>query len=291
MVIYLDVLLLSNLWINWLLLWATAKWTHRRLPSRRGCFAAMLGAAFSLVIFLPPMPTAIWLLLRVLSALGIVRIAFGKLSPTDWLRQTFWFGILSLLFCGTVYAFGTQLLPFGFTIANSAVYMDCSLLALLFATTAAAAIASFSARKRDLPSVGDWQLHLRIDGKDFCLDALADTGNSLRDVFSGRPVIICSAAQLTPWLQQFPDAETAAMHCKGFRMLPTTTVTGTQLLPAFTPERIALCHPRKHSAQDIEHPMDAMLAITSEQTPAIVPACCLQELKGGNTPCNCSKHA
>ena len=273
MVIYLDVLLLSNLWVNYLLLRATAQWTHRRMKTRRAILAAMLGAGFSLLIFLPPQHPVICLAIRFLTAFCMVTAAFGKLKIPELFRQTIWFCILSFLFCGVVYAVNSYLIPIGLQTTNSVMYMDISLLVLLFAAFAAALAASFSAHRRDLSAVGEIRLHLRIDGMDFCLDALADTGNGLRDGFSGRPVVVCAEQDLARWISRFGNATDAASHCKGFRMLTASTVTGTKLLPVFQPEWISV---RYSSRRQSEQSVDAMVAITSEQTPAIVPACCLR---------------
>lgn len=270
MVIYLDVLLLSNLWVNYLLLWATAKWTHRRLATRRAVLSAMLGGGFSLLIFLPPQDWMICLLLRLGTAICLVLAAFGRLSLRELVLQTIWFCILSFLFCGVTYAVSTFLIPFGLQTQNSVLYMDVSLLVLLFASSAAALFASCAVRKNDMPSACDWTLHLRIDGQEFSMDALADTGNGLRDVFSGKPVVVCSSRALSQWTTRYADSTDAASHCKGFRMLSASTVTGTRLLPVFTPDAVFVT--RKHRQKNL----DAMIAITEEQTAAIVPACCLR---------------
>ena len=270
LVIYLDVLLLSNLWVNYLLLWATAKWTHRHLKTRRVVLSAMLGAGFSMMIFLPPQPAAVCLLLRFGTAMCMVLAAFGRLSVRDMIVQTIWFCILSFLFCGVVYAVSTWVIPIGLQSNNSVLYMDISLLVLLFASSAAAFFASCTVRKTDMPAVCDWTLHLWIEGQEFEMDALADTGSGLRDTFSGKPVVVCSRRDLRPWLMRYADSVDAASHCKGFRMLSASTVTGTRLLPVFTPESVVVTH--KHRQKEL----DAMIAITEEQTAAIIPVCCLR---------------
>ena len=271
MVIYPDVLLFSSLRANAMLLLASAKLTHMPLSTRRGFLAGLLGAAFSLVILLPPMPL-LCVTARFASAAFINFTAFGRMPLARLLRQTVCFLLTALLFCGMVYSLSDRLLHIRCYTFNSVLYMDISLMVLLFGAALAAAAASFAARKKDCAG-RTLLLHTRIAGTDYCMNALYDTGNSLRDIFSGKPVVIASRAQFVS--SAFPESE-LIHRCakrKAFRMLPVTTVTGTHLLPAFQPDYTAVSVAGKKTA---ERTIDVMLALTNEQTPAIIPACCLR---------------
>lgn len=272
MVIYLDVLLLSNLWADYALLRATAAVLHAPLHRLRGVLAAFLGAASALIILLPPMPAAVCAAVRGLSAAGICAAAFGINSFRRLLRQTAVFLAVSLAFCGTVYALAQFRQPFGVYAQNSVIYADVSLLTLLLGTTAAAAGSVLLSRRSALRQHRSYRLHLRIHGMDFALPALADTGNSLRDTFTGTPVAVCAAASLSAWLSAYPEPAAAAAACKGFRMLPVRTVAGERLLPVFQPDAVYL--QRTDTAAD-EHPVALLIAVSEELTgaSAIVPAC------------------
>ena len=274
MTIYLDVLLLTNLWADYALLRTTAALTHTPLKALRCLLAAAAGAASAMSIFLPPLPLPAVLLLRILLAVLLCGIAFGFRTARCLLRQTAVFLGCSLLFCGMVWLLASWRMPSGWYLQNSFIYADISLLTLLLGTTAAAAIAAFWERRAAANRHRTYRLHLRIDGMDFSLPALSDSGNTLRDAFSGRPVIICGTDVLGQWVSRYPDAESAAAAAKGFRMLPVKTVTGTRLLPAFLPDHAALQNPQGRG----EQPLDILLALTDQPgTPAVIPACCVQE--------------
>ena len=268
MVIYLDVLLLSNLWVNALLLYAAAKITHTPLRKMRTLLASAAGAFFSLMIFLPALPLPILSLIRVAGALFMVTVAFGIRNIRMLLRQTVWLLLIILVFCGTVYWLASRLHAVGFYASNSFIYMDISLMVLLIGATIAAAVSTLISHRQDIADTSTYLLHIRISDKDFCMEALADTGNSLRDVFSGKPVVICAKNRIFS-----AKDDTAYTNLHAFRMLPVTTVTGKMLLPAFQPDFISIC---SYSAHKNERPLDVMLALTDEDTPAIVPACCLR---------------
>ena len=269
MTIYVDVLLLSNLWADYALLHAAARLTHSPLPRLRGLLAAMLGAVSSLTVLLPAMPLPICLLGRILLALCICMTAFGR---RQIFRHTAAYFTVSLFFCGTVYALSLLRRPVGYYIRNTVIYADISLMTLLFGTAAAAAVSSWFARRAEALPHRQYRLRLRVQGQDFSLPALADTGNTLRDAFTGKPVVVCACEGLSGFLSRYPDAESAAASCRGFRMIPVRTVTGTRLLPAFQPELAAVGY--EHAA---ESPVDVLVALTDEKnTPAIIPACCVK---------------
>lgn len=273
MTVYLDVLLISNLWVDYALLRAAARLTHTPLSPLRAVLASAAGAVSALAILLPAMPAAVCFAGRCLTAFAIAAAAFGMRSPRLLLRQTAVLFLLSLFFCGAVYALAMLRAPAGFLMQNTVVYADVSLLTLLIATTAAAAASVLWAKQRErLPKDG-YRLHLRICGKDYSFPALADTGSVLRDVFSGKPVVVCPAHSLSKWLAQYPDSQSAAAACRGFRMIPVQTVAGSCLLPAFLPDYAAILQ----TGQRTEIPLDILIAVTAEQTPVIVPAGCIHE--------------
>lgn len=273
MTVYLDVLLLSNLWADYALLHTAAALTHTPLPKLRGFLAALLGAVSSLAVFLPPLPLPVCMLGRVLLAGIICGTAFGFRQIRWLMHQTAVFFSASILFCGTLYLIAMLRTPKGWYLQNTFIYADISLLTLLLGTTAAAAVTVYRSRRAAALPHRSCRLHLRLGMQDFMLPALADTGSTLRDAFSGKPVIVCGASELSAWLRHFPNTESAASSSKGFRMIPVTTVTGTKLLPAFSPDYAAVLRPPRND----EYTLDILLALTdTPDTPAVIPACCLQ---------------
>lgn len=266
MTIYLDVLLLSNLWADYALLHAAARLTHTPLPKLRGLLGAMLGAVSALVILLPPLPKLLLPAVRLLPAGMVCAAAFGR---KRLLRQTAVFLGVSMFFCGMLRALAVLFRPAGLYMQNTVIYADISLLTLLGGTAFASACAALWARHTAAKPRGGFRLHLRLAGQDYLLPAIADTGNTLCDAFTGKPVVVCPTAALSRWLAGYPDAEQAAASCRGFRMLPVRTVAGGALLPAFQPEYAAVCQ----AGCTVESPADVLIALTENpQTAAILPA-------------------
>lgn len=268
MTIYLDVLLLSNLWADYALLRTAAALTHTPVRAGRMLLAAVLGAAESLCVLLPPLPLAVCVAGRILLALLLCAVCCGRKNLRAAPRLCGAFLGLSAVFCGAVYALAALKTPVGWYTQNTFIYADISLLTLLLGTAAAAALTTWRARRAAETLHRSCRLHLRLNGKDFLLPALADTGSTLRDAFSGKPVIVCGTDALRPWLGGFPDAAAAAASAKGFRMLPVQTVAGTKLLPAFFPDYAAV-----RTENGAERQIDVLLALSDlPAAPAVIPA-------------------
>ena len=273
MTVYLDVLLLSNFWADLMLLRCEACLLHTPVNRLRSALGAGIGAMLSLMLLLPPIPLICSIGIRIFGAFCITAAAFGIGSVKQALRLTGTLLMLSVIFCGAVYALSLLYTPVGFRIQNTYFYTDISLLTLLGGVTAASAASTLIARRNArLPHSG-YRLHLRIHGQDFSIPAFADTGNLLRDAYTGKPVVICGTSQLSSWLSDYQDAETAAADCTGFRLLPVQTVTGTKLLPAFQPEYAAVSVEPNHT----ETALDILVALSDTGgSGALIPACCIR---------------
>ena len=250
-VIYLDVLLILNLWIDFLLLAATAR--LRRLPLRRGrlLLAAAIGAVGSCVLFLPPLSMPVALLLRVLGTVIISLVAFRF---RGW--RTFWQNLLSFFvisgaFAGMVSALWYFITPFGFLVVNGVVYYDATASLLIQLTTVSyVAIWLFEfAMRRRAPKNRYYRLLLRYRGKSLVCCCLYDTGSTLREPFSGKPAVLIDRKAAQPILP--PDFDGVSPSANGkMRFVPFHSLGGDGLLPAFEPQYMEIAD-ENGRAQDI----------------------------------------
>ena len=238
--IYLDVLLLQSLYVNYFLLRAAAKLTHTPLGWLRCGLAAAGSSLFSLLILLPPLPVLLQLLLKLLAAAAAVVLAFG-LHRESFFRQCGCFFLCNFLLAGLILAVDS-LTPRGFAAwGNSCCYLNFSLFQLVLFTAAAYSLLHICTllRRRHRHTDDRFQVFFRLGSRQLVLDGLADTGNNLTDTFSGTPVIVCSAAALAPLLDGTPPEQ-----LKGYRLIPCATITAQGLLPLFRPDEV-LYHRKK----------------------------------------------
>lgn len=87
MYIYADILLITNIYVDFLLIKSAALLTHSPLRTGRGIFAAFIGSIFSLAIFLPKAFSYILIPLKLISSALIVLAAFGFESGGRFFRR------------------------------------------------------------------------------------------------------------------------------------------------------------------------------------------------------------
>lgn len=257
-VIYLDVLIALNIFIDFLLLSATAR--ILRIPYRRARLiaGALLGGASSCLIFIPDYYSVLLFILKLCSAFLIIRLAFRWQSFLLYIKQCTVFLISAALFAGIAYALWFFAAPSGFYVVNGIVYYNVSPLLLTILIVISYLAVSLYDRFTHKKISSNYDFHLLIDFDCGMADlrALYDTGHHVTDVFTGVPVIIVDYKAAEPYLSKellaaiktalFSDTEIiqntsveTAVKAR-IRMIPYRTINGTGLLPAFRPSHITL---------------------------------------------------
>ena len=86
--IYIDVLIVLNIYVNFFLLRITAGITHSPLRTWRCTAASVYGSLFSLTILLPFLGNTVSLIIKLAVAVTIVAFAFGIRCPRRLLINT-----------------------------------------------------------------------------------------------------------------------------------------------------------------------------------------------------------
>ena len=273
--VYVDVLFLLNLILNYLILLASGRLAGAPLRRGRIIGAAALAAGGSCGLFFLPMP--LWAGLLCKAALsGVTAVtAFGR---RRFGRSLLSFYLVSFLFGGGVWALS---LVFRSEIrrVNGVAYAELTPEALLLFAAAvylltARAAGGFADLSGERPAPRRVVCTKGADSVTF--SALPDSGLSLRDPVSNAPVIVTEARVLAPL---FSPGAAAVLTGGGdggaerlcrlppgergiFRLIPCRTATGSALLPAFRPDAltvdgkpfdgvVALCPERLEGAEGL----------------------------------------
>lgn len=232
MTIYVDVLLVLNIYVNYLLLMATAKLRHLRLTFPRCILSSLFGSLFSLAIFIPAMNIVTLNIFKIFSAFLIVIATFGFGNFLDYFKNTLFFFAVNFVFAGAVYALMLAINSSATYFNNACLYIDLSPVTLVVGT----AIAYFSLgviRRifgRSTSADGRYSVIVSFGGRTVSLSGIADTGNTLTDVFSGLPVIICDSESLG-----VSGGISAIENIRGARILPYSTIGNDGFITVFTP--------------------------------------------------------
>ena len=139
-VIYVDILLMINLLVNFLMLSAAGLLVKTPTRSWRILLSAAIGAVYSLIIFLPDMNLFFSIALRVICFAAMLFTAFSIRSVKDFLRAGGGFLMANFAFAGITLAIWLMFKPDGLTYKNGAVYFDISAVTLLLTSAACYAV-------------------------------------------------------------------------------------------------------------------------------------------------------
>lgn len=195
-VVYIDALFLLNLVVNYLLLLSAARLAGEIIRRPRLALGAALGAAYAAAVFFPGMGFLLHTLCKLGSGVLMLLCAFG--GSRRLLR-------LTLVFFGVAAAFGGGILAIellggrGLTLRNGifSSAMDLRLILLSAAgcyvllTLVFRRVAKHSGPARELR-----RAQLTLGGRQISLTALVDTGNTLTDPVTNRPVMVAEGEKL-----------------------------------------------------------------------------------------------
>lgn len=248
--VYLDVLICLNLFINYFILLACAKFTKIPVKQRRLVLGAAVGAISSFIILLPPLPVVPNFLIKLVIAFFVVLATFGLHSPKAFLKNIAIFLLISLCFGGAMIALWFLLTPAGMVINNGAVYFNISPLLLAVSTLVCYVLLRVFTRllQARLPQKTVSRVKIVNGGRTCELLGKLDTGNSLIEPFSQSPVIVADFQTVEPVVPEEikgyctahtagPSMQEGAVYPK-IRLVPFTSVGGEGILPAFKPKQV-----------------------------------------------------
>ncbi|MCQ2479881.1 MAG: sigma-E processing peptidase SpoIIGA [Clostridia bacterium] len=246
MPVYVDVLLIVNGFVNYLMLFLSMKYLRFTAKRFRLLIACAMGSVFSLRIFLPDIPLLPEFLLRVAMCCAISFASFGFVNFKTFLRNTCVFLAVNLLFGGLMSAilffFNTGMMLY----RNGAVYFNIDLKILAVTSVASFAVVDAVSRiiERKAGKESICTVKIFCENKEASGRGFFDTGNGLREIFSSLPVIV---AQYDAVKNVMPKE--VAQYCKNedieavsgnIRLIPVSGVGATELMPAFKPDRVLL---------------------------------------------------
>ncbi|MGN1105606.1 MAG: sigma-E processing peptidase SpoIIGA [Huintestinicola sp.] len=244
MYIYADILIITNIYVDFLLIKSAAAITHSPLKTGRGILAAVVGSLFSLAIFLPRSLSLLLVPIKIISSAVIVLMAFGFENMGHFFRRMVVFYLCAFIFgglgTGLAYITGGRFI----TARNGVIYADFSMPALVITSIAAYVCIGVYRRLSDYGGEGSYTVIVSDCGRTASFKAVADTGNILRDSFTGKYVIVCPRAVLLSLYDSVPDCvsvtEGKASLGKRWRIIPYSTVSSSGIMAVICPSDVCL---------------------------------------------------
>lgn len=195
MVAYLDLIMLENLCMNFLILFTTGKLLNRTMKKSRVFVASIIGVVYVFSLYFN---FTAWFLniSKLLMALCLVKIGFDSKKITSILKEGIVFLMVSFIYSGCALAFIYFVKPKVIYIVNGIIIGG----EYIFELVIISAIISYLLIKISMKLIklkqkltkNDMLCRIQIfNGKNIVkLNALLDTGNLLTDPISKSPVVI-----------------------------------------------------------------------------------------------------
>ena len=235
LILYADVLFAINFSMDFLALFISSMILHKKMSRKRMVLASLLGGLYGVLEVILPLNQIFSIILSVIVAFAMCLIAFFDKSIKRMIITNLMYwgvsaglgGVMSLL-----YSFLNKLLAE--VIANysqSTAYNGARFFIIASITAIVSIIFSrIFTSKRDVKST---EITIRLDDKDFTMEALCDSGNMLRDPILAKPVVLVSNdSKIGKIIINKED--------KKKRFIPYSDVSNSGILKGIIPEKVMI---------------------------------------------------
>ncbi|AZT90989.1 peptidase U4 [Caldicellulosiruptor changbaiensis] len=187
MIIYADVYILENLVVNYFIFLITAYITRTNVSSFKILFTSILASLYSLLQFYPPMQFLYSIFGKIIVSVIFVYLTFWPKKFFIFLRQLLSFYLVTIMFGGMVFFLyyitkNSFVIDVQVKLKNVLIALGCSL--IVFKLSYELIL------KRMYKESLIRYIKFKINDAEYNCIAYVDTGNNLKEPFSGRPVVI-----------------------------------------------------------------------------------------------------
>ena len=193
MTIYIDIVLIENVIMNYIILFATAIVLKIKINHIRIFIASLLGAIYSVITYMGILKLYSSIVMKILLSILIVYIAFNPQSLKKMWKNLLIFYLTSFVFGGVAFALIYILKPQDILMKNGLFLGTYPLKTVLLGAIisflvilVAFKIIKDKFSKKDLFC----DLEIKINNKIVKTTAMIDTGNCLKDPITNNPVVV-----------------------------------------------------------------------------------------------------
>lgn len=268
-IIYVDVLVFLNTVITFLILLTTVEISGVEAEKSRLIIGSVVGGVYSLLILAPSLNLFFIILTRFAICVSTVFITFHIRNIKKMLKCLLCFVVISFLFAGAVYYFAGIFSDNFMHVNNGYAYINISAASLILITVLLYFAVKLINKKFFRKTKKDilYKIEITYNGIKISSCALFDSGNSVKDIYTGKPVIIIQESEIKTFFDVsvleklrnflYEKKETTKLP-KGFRLIPVKTIAGEKILPAFSADKAEISDGDIHRI--IENPCIAITA-------------------------------
>lgn len=193
MTIYLDVIFLENIVINYIILYVTGIISKTQIKQKRLIVGALIGAFYSIIYYLLKLKIYSSFIIKIILSIVIIYVAFNSKKFKDLLKRVLLFYLTSFVFGGSAIAIIYMVNSQNITIQNGVLIGSYTIKTVLigiviayFTIIFAFKILKTKISKKDLIC----EIEISFNNKKIKSKALIDTGNLLKEPITNLPVIV-----------------------------------------------------------------------------------------------------
>ncbi len=193
MTIYIDVVLIENLIMNYIILLATGVILKTKIKHFKIIMSSLIGAIYTILAYVITIPIYSSFFMKFLLSIIIIYVAYNPQNVKKMWKILIVFYLTSFVFGGAAFALIYIVKPQDILMKNGLFLGTYPMKSVVLAgiigfiiIVTAFKIVRNRITKRDIYK----NVKIEIDGKQIHLNAILDTGNMLKDPITGSPVIV-----------------------------------------------------------------------------------------------------
>ena len=193
MTIYVDVVLMENLIMNYIILLATGLILKIKIKHVRLILGSLLGAIYTIVAYTGFLKIYSSFILKIILSVIIVYIAYYPQSVKKLCKELLFFYLTSFVFGGAAFALIYIVKPQDILMKNGLFLGTYPLKTVILAAIVAfvVIITAFTIIKSKMTKKDlIYKIEVKLNGKEIKTEALVDTGNMLKEPITNTPVVV-----------------------------------------------------------------------------------------------------
>lgn len=198
----MDIILLENIGMNYILLMATAILLRKETKILRTLIASMLGAAYAIVSYANILPIYSHLVTKVFLSVAMVYVALKPQNGKTLLKTIVLFYFVSFVFGGCAFALLYIVRPEQILMKNGVYIGTYPIKIAILAGVVGIPLLQIVARllKNKLSNHRIYEITIHLNQKAKTVKALLDTGNLLKEPITGVPVMVVEKRALEEFI-------------------------------------------------------------------------------------------
>lgn len=193
MTIYVDIIIIENLIMNFIILYATGLILKIKISFFRLLFASFIGSIYSALQYISNMKILSNIMIKTFLSIVIVWVAFHPQNIKKMCKQLMLFYLTTFTFGGVATYLIYVLKPQNIVMKNG-MYVGTYVLKVIFIGAILGTgilLVSFKISKNKI-SKKDMicKIMIKLNGKEITLNTMVDTGNMLKEPITGNPVAV-----------------------------------------------------------------------------------------------------